>query len=152
MNLVDQTTTKPAVIAVKPGTPSGAYNDPAAMGAMIQKMYPQYASFDAATLGQRWISLHTPAAAKGTGTGAATDTLQAPTNITQTPNQKAPDLSGLGKYATPIQPQAPKIIIGGLGGNGAYGAQLTPMTQPTQYSAPQQKPQGLSVDISKLKF
>lgn len=133
----------------------GAYSDPMQVGAMIQKMYPQYANFDAATLGQRWIDVHTPAApAAGSGDlGGAV--LQAPgtTPMTST-NPNAPDLSGLNQFASPVQPQAPKIIISGLSGNGANGSQLTPMTTPAQYSPPQQpKPQGLSTfDINKLKF
>lgn len=163
MNLVDPTTQSTTIKAVKPGTPSGAYADPAQMGAMIQKMYPQYANFDPVTLGQRWIDLHTP---KASTAGSGDMTLQGPTGTTlpTSTDPNAPDLSGLGRFAQPIKPQAPqapRVTITGntgglaLGGQGSItgGAQLNPMTNP--YQAPQQpqKPQGLSTfDISKAGF
>lgn len=94
-----------------PGT--GVFSDPAQVGAMIQSMYPQYRNMDATTLGQRWIAVHTPAPASGggVGTGGATDLLQAPNggmDTMQPGDQKvlsssAPDLSGLAKFAKPVQ-------------------------------------------------
>lgn len=154
MNLVDPTTAQPTVTkAVKPGTPSGSYSDPAQVGAMIQQMYPSYANFDATTLGQRWIDLHTP---KAVGGGAGTDMLQAPGSAALTstdPNQNAPDLSGLSKFASPVKPPAPQVIISGLAGNNPYGQGLTPMTNPVQQ--PQSKPQApylSKFDISKVGF
>lgn len=108
MNLTDPTITQSTTPkAVKPGTPTGAYNDPAQVGGMIQKMYPQYANFDAATLGQRWISLHTPQAAAGSGTSDLT--LSPGASVTST-DPNAPDLSGLAKFATPIK-QQPQVNV-----------------------------------------
>lgn len=103
------TTSPTTAISAGVKTPgSGAYSDPAQVGAMIQKMYPQYANFDATTLGQRWIDVHTPQATAGDTTGA-TDVLQAPTGTTPLtstdPNQNTPDLSGLGQFASPVKQQ-----------------------------------------------
>lgn len=87
----------------------GAYSDPVSVGAMIQKMYPQYANFDAVTLGQRWIDVHTPQAAAGTGT----DVLSGPvgTTPTTTTDPNAPDLSGLSKFQTLIQQPKPQPSV-----------------------------------------
>lgn len=96
---------------------------------------------------------------KGKGAaGTGTDVLQAPDGTPPPPstNQSTPDLSGLAKFAKPLQQkqQAPQIIISGLTGNNPMGTQLTPMTQPVQQQPQKpQQPQGLSTfDISKANF
>lgn len=90
---------------------SGAFSDPAQVGAMIQKMYSgYYDNVDPTILGQRWIDVHTPAA--GSGTGASTGTgLQGPTGTTPltTTDPNSPDLSGLAQFQSPIKPQ-PKPV------------------------------------------
>lgn len=129
----------------------GAYSDPTQVGAMIQKMYPQYANFDAATLGQRWIDVHTPAPSTASGSSdLGSAVLQAPgtTPMTST-NPNVPDLS---QFASQVKPQAPKIIISGLSGNNPNGAQLTPMTQTQQPYQQPQAPKLSTFDITKAGF
>lgn len=139
MNLVDPTTAQPTVTkAVKPGTPSGAYSDPAQVGSMIQSMYPQYKSMDAVTLGQRWIDLHTPHPAAGAA-GSGTDMLSGPigtTPMTST-DPNSPDLSGLAQFASPIKPAVkpkPQLAV-----KIAPTAGMSQMTQGNQLTGqPQQ--------------
>lgn len=131
---------------------SGAYSDPAQVGAMIQKMYPgYYDNFDPSVIGQRWIDMHTATA--GTGTGSGTDTgLSGPTGTTPLtstdPNQNTqntPDLSGLSQFQSPnesvinysinthmpvnSQPQAPLIGNGVISNNESSSATMAPPKQ-----------------------
>jgi len=147
---------------------SGAYSDPAQVGAMIKQMYPQYANFDPVTIGQRWIDMHA-ATAGGAGSGAGTDVLSGPTGTTATTStdvsQQAPDLSGLAQFASPVpqsKPQpAPVSLSAGLnalnnnmGGVNGMGQASTPYTtQPQTQQQPKSKPLASSTfDISKVRF
>lgn len=153
-----KTATPATAVAAGVKTPgSGAYADPMQVGTMIQKMYPQYANMDTATLGQRWIDVHTPQAS--TTGGGNTDVLQAPgtTPMTSTnPNQNMPDLSGLSQFASPVQQQqntgqqAPLVGSGGQGGGAALSAPKlapTPAPSPTQPVAFKPLPKGLSINL-----
>lgn len=148
----------------------GVFSNPTQVGAMIQSMYPQYRNMDATTLGQRWIDVHTPTSGGGTG-GGTTDILSGPVGTTQltNTNPNSPDLSGLGQFATPIQPKTPAKsttplnITSGLQalGNGiSSGSTMMGQNPNTLYStpvqyAPKPKPQSLPLstfDISKVQF
>lgn len=116
---------------------TGAYSDPATVGAMIQKMYPQYATFDPATLGQRWIAVHAPAPATG-AMGIGETGLQPPTGTTPltttNPTANTPDLSGLSKFATPFQ--QPKPVMGPKVNLSHVAAQGNQLTQQPQSNSP----------------
>ncbi len=106
--------------AATPG--QGAYSDPATV---------------AATLGQRWIDVHTPAPSTAATSGAGGLTLQGPTGTTPmtNTNPNAPDLSGLGQFVSPVksqpkQPPAPKVSIAPAAGM----SQLTQGNQLAQQS------------------